>query len=79
MLAKIKLLFGSITAILALYGIITDDTLILALMFLFLGLTFLMIGITEKKRERRNIAILTILLAWFNRLGSFYILLFKIC
>ena len=72
-----KVVFAIIAALLALIGTLTGSTLIWALMFLFLGLLFLVIGLTEIKKEKKIAPVIMLLLAGFYIIGSIYILLFE--
>ncbi|MED4041183.1 hypothetical protein [Niallia taxi] len=78
MFEKFKVILGFLAAILALLGTITDSTLIYSFMYLFLGLLFLVIGLSELKSIQKVAPILMILLAGLFILGSLYIMLFQI-
>ncbi|MED4041176.1 MULTISPECIES: DUF3953 domain-containing protein [Niallia] len=73
----LKVVFAIFAALLALIGTVTGSTLILALMFLFLGLLFLVIGFTEIMKERKIAPVIMLLLGGFYIIGSIFILLFE--
>lgn len=73
----LKVIFAIFAALLALIGTVTGSTLILALMFLFLGLLFLVIGFTEIMKERKIAPVIMLLLGGFYIIGSIFILLFE--
>lgn len=66
----LRVTFGIIAAILALYGLITDQLKVMPFMYLFLGLMFLVMGITEYKDNKKIAAYIIFILAGFNLLGS---------
>ncbi|MCM3033981.1 MULTISPECIES: DUF3953 domain-containing protein [unclassified Niallia] len=78
MVTRIKVFFALVAVILALIGTIKESTIMLALMYFFLGLLFLTIGSTELKKERKIPSILMILLAGFFIIGSIYIMIFEL-
>lgn len=72
-----KVVFAILAAILALIATLRDSTLMWAFMYLFLGLLFLVIGLTEIKKGRKIAPILMIIFAVFYIIGSIYILFFE--
>ncbi|TRZ39681.1 DUF3953 domain-containing protein [Niallia circulans] len=77
MFRLLKIILGFLAAILALFGTITDSTLIFSFMYFFLGLLLLVIGFSELKKIDNIAPILMLLLAGFFILGSFYIMFFE--
>lgn len=67
---KLRIIFGIIAAILAFYGLITNQLEVMPFMYLFLGLMFLVMGITEYKDNKKIAAYIIFILAGFNLLGS---------
>ena len=53
MLKILRILFSIITVALALYGLITENSDYGAYMILFLGLTFLVMGVQEIKQNKK--------------------------
>ncbi|MEM5014497.1 hypothetical protein ABER75_11335 [Niallia taxi] len=77
MFRLLKIIFGFLAAILALFGTITESMLIFSFMYFFLGLLFLIIGFLELKKIDNIAPILMLFLAVFFILGSIYIILFE--
>ncbi|MEI4623734.1 DUF3953 domain-containing protein [Bacillus pfraonensis] len=53
MLTILKIVFGLITSFLAIYSLITDTFEFMSLMTLFMGLMFLMFGLSDLKGNRK--------------------------
>ncbi|MED4531266.1 DUF3953 domain-containing protein [Metabacillus fastidiosus] len=66
MLTVWRIIFGLIAFILAIYGLITKKFILMPYMIFFLGLTFLIMGFSELKKEQKTMAPILFIVSGFN-------------
>ncbi|WP_081143999.1 DUF3953 domain-containing protein [Bacillus cereus] len=72
MLGKLQILFSIFSVVLGVYGLVTDSVEIMPYMFFCLGITFLIIGISEFKENRKPYATIHFLTSSFIIFVAFY-------
>lgn len=65
MLSILRIIFSLSAAFLAIYGLITDNTNLMPLTFGLLGLTFIIMGISEWKKKKKGMTALLFATACF--------------
>ncbi|MBM7585324.1 hypothetical protein JOC86_001866 [Bacillus pakistanensis] len=73
MLKKLKVLFGVISSILAIYSFITDRFSVMPYMLFFLAAMMLVMGMIELQENRKSSAIAFFLVFGFNLFVSVYV------
>ncbi|MDM5185911.1 DUF3953 domain-containing protein [Bacillus sp. DX4.1] len=76
MLTLLKIIFGLISCILAVYSLITDKFEIMPFMSLFMGLMILMTGLSDLKENRKTSAYTLFLASGFIIFVAVYTFIF---
>ncbi|WP_173106083.1 DUF3953 domain-containing protein [Bacillus sp. KH172YL63] len=61
MLKKFRMIFSTLTLLLALYGLISDHFEYIHIMIMFLGITMLLMGLEEFRKERKEKSVIFLL------------------
>ncbi|MGM1048873.1 Protein of unknown function [Paenibacillus uliginis N3/975] len=72
MLKILRIVFGLIASILAIYFLITDKAVVMPFMVFFLGVMFLVMGLSELQEKRKAFAYIIFLVSGFNIFISIY-------
>lgn len=76
LLKILRIVFGLIASILAIYILITDTVVVMPFMIFFLGVMFLVTGFSELQEKRKASAYIIFLVSGFNIFVSIYTFFF---
>lgn len=76
MLKLLRIVFGLIASIFAIYALITNRVKVMPFMIFFLGMMFLVMGFSDLQEKRKISAYFVFLVSGFNIFVAIYIFLF---
>lgn len=76
LLKTLRIVFGIMTALFALYTMLTDNHTFLTLTYFFLGMMFLMMALTVQREKEKSFSYILFSVAGFNIVGSLYVFIF---